>query len=106
MISNKVLETDVKNDFTNVSQEYLEQSIKYKNNRIYVNDVIQNSIKKQNGSLRIINRQGKVQFSINVSKASPQQYNRSEISSMINNHNPYETKYWTISVSGKKFIVL
>ena len=106
MISNKVLETDVKNDFTNVSQEYLEQSIKYKNNRIYVNDVIQNSIKTQNGSLRIINRQGKVQFSINVSKASPQQYNRSEISSMINNHNPYETKYWTISVSGKKFIVL
>ncbi|OQO98578.1 integral membrane sensor signal transduction histidine kinase [Geobacillus sp. 44C] len=89
-----ILESEMKSDFSRVSEEYLDLNITIKNDKAVINENIKESIQKKGGWLQVVDSKGYVIGEYNTPKELPKRYSFTDILSMDLNN--FRIHYWIL----------
>jgi signal transduction histidine kinase len=100
-----ISKSEMKSDFTRVSRDYLEHSIKVKDNKALINEEVKASVLKKGGWLQVIDQSGSVIGEYNSPIDLPDTYTFYDIVS--SNLDTYKTYNWSIKdIDGSDLTIL
>ncbi|WP_299744447.1 sensor histidine kinase KdpD [uncultured Rossellomorea sp.] len=89
-----ISQSEMKSDFSRTSKEYIEHAIEIKGQEVNINQDVKESVKKNEGWLQVVNRDGRVIGQYNTPSELPASYTFMDILSLENRM--YRMNYWKI----------
>ncbi|MFC7786832.1 sensor histidine kinase [Rossellomorea sp. GCM10028870] len=89
-----ISQSEMKSDFSRTSKEYIEHAIEIKGQEVNINQDVKESVKKNEGWLQVVNREGSVIGQYNTPTELPDSYSFIDILSLENRM--YRMNYWEI----------